>query len=391
MKSVTEYLRETEQYDVFEVSFAGDSTGNPFQKKISAVFRSEKEVKTVSGFYDGDSVYRVRFMPSWPGSYQFEIQADFLQEKIQGEFFCKEAAGTNHGPVHVEKGCHFVYADGTPYYSVGTTCYAWVHQPKELQEQTLKTLSGSCFNKLRFCIFPKHYLYNYEEPEIYPFEGTPCDFGVIDQYNFKAMQFMKGGSWDFSRFNPEYFRRIEKRIQDLMESGIEADLILFHPYDRWGFASMSGGEDDAYLRYCIARFGAYRNVWWALANEFDLVVTKDEKDWERMGRILYQEDPYGHPRSIHNCRRYFDHNQEWITHCSIQRIDIYKTVEDTDVWRSLWKKPIVVDEMCYEGDIYKDWGNITGEELVRRSWEIVLRGGYPGHGETYEKENGILW
>ena len=34
------------------------------------------------------------------------------------------------------------FADGTPYHQFGTTCYAWVHQPRELEEQTLRTLAA---------------------------------------------------------------------------------------------------------------------------------------------------------------------------------------------------------------------------------------------------------
>ena len=38
------------------------------------------------------------------------------------------------------------------------------------------------------------------------------------------------------------------------------------------------------------------------------------------------------------------------------------------------------------------WGNISGQELVRRFWEASMRGGYAGHGETYlDPENDILW
>jgi hypothetical protein len=37
----------------------------------------------------------------------------------------------------------------------------------------------------------------------------------------------------------------------LLALGIEADIILFHPYDRWGYAAMAPGEDDRYLRYVM--------------------------------------------------------------------------------------------------------------------------------------------
>jgi hypothetical protein len=35
--------------------------------------------------------------------------------------------------------------------------------------------------------------------------------------------------------------------------GIEADIIIFHPYDRWGYASMDAEDDYRYVRYLISR------------------------------------------------------------------------------------------------------------------------------------------
>jgi hypothetical protein len=45
-----------------------------------------------------------------------------------------------------------------------------------------------------------------------------------------------------------FFSHLEHRIADLRALGIEADLILFHPYDRWGYATMPAEADDRYLR-----------------------------------------------------------------------------------------------------------------------------------------------
>jgi hypothetical protein len=73
---------------------------------------------------------------------------------------------------------------------VGTTAYVWTHQGDELEEQTLRTLAESPFNKPRMCVFPKAFLYNTNEPHL------------------------------------------ERRIGEPARLGIEADLILFHPYVR---------------------------------------------------------------------------------------------------------------------------------------------------------------
>ena len=218
------------------------------------------------------------------------------------------------------------------------------------------------------------------------------DSSVLTKENFQEYTGRsEGNNWDFTRFNTEHFRHIEKCIEALRDLGIDADLIVMHPYDRWGFSCMKPEEDDLYWKYVIARFAAYRNIWWSLANEFDLFEEKSVEDWERYAKIICEKDPYKHLRSIHNCRNFYDHNRPWITHCSIQRQDLYKSSELVNEWREKYKKPVVLDEIAYEGNIQHGWGNISGEEMLRRFWEAAVRGGYPGHGETYMHPQDILW
>ena len=122
---------------------------------MTAIFKSDKEEVTVNGFYDGDGVYRARFMPSYEGIYTYVIGGNFSDniEEKEGAFEAVAPSMGNHGPVLVKDKVHFAYADETPYFSIGTTCYTWVNQPLERQEQTLETLRNSAFNKIRFCFF----------------------------------------------------------------------------------------------------------------------------------------------------------------------------------------------------------------------------------------------
>lgn len=387
------FVEQVEKWGVFEVSLPGPTDGNPFvDQVIKGVFTGAHETVEADGFYDGEGVYRVRFMPSFEGQYTFAVSGSFLAGEQGGSFFVTPPQEGNHGPVRVANTFHFAYEDGEPYFSVGTTCYVWELQSDELIEQTLETLKKAPFNKIRFCIFPKHYDYNFREPRSYPYEGTPMDSSVLSKDNFfHYIGPNEGNDWDFYRFNVEYFRHIEKSIQQLGELGIEADLIVMHPYDRWGFSFMTADQDDLYWNYVIARFSAYRNVWWSLANEYDIMEHKTIADWERYAKIIVEKDPYSRLRSIHNCRYFYDYTRPWITHCSIQRQDIYKTAEHVNEWRERYQKPIVLDEIVYEGNIQHGWGNITGEEMVRRFWEATCRGAYAGHGETYMSEDDILW
>jgi len=382
-----------ERWGVFEVPVPGKTGGNPFTDyDIRGEFTGEHEKVTVQGFYDGEGIYRVRFMPSFTGHYTFTISGSFSDSPpVQGTFEVLPPREGNHGPVRT-RGFHFEYEDGTPYYPVGTTAYVWELQSGELQKQTLKTLSEGYFNKIRFCVFPKHYLYNTHDPISFPYEGTPCRFKMEETGNFfSQMGVQPGNDWDFTRFNPVHFRGVEQAIVRLGELGIEADLIVMHPYDRWGFSHMTAEQDDLYWKYVIARFSAYRNLWWSLANEYDLLHDKSIQDWERYAQLLLDYDPYHHLRSIHNCGPMYDHTRPWITHCSIQRTDLYKCAEYTDDFRIRYGKPVVLDEIAYEGNIDQGWGNISGQELVRRFWEAAMRGGYASHGETYDTPEGVLW
>ena len=381
-----------ERWGVWEMSMKGPSEGNPFtEQHVDAEFTCASEHVTVSGFYDGDGVYRVRFMPSFEGEYTYCVRSSFAPP-CSGVLTVTAAGKGNHGVVRVANTWHFAYDDAEPYYSIGTTCYVWPWQQDAVIRQTLETLKNSAFNKIRFCIFPKHYDYNLGEPRSYPYEGTPMDSSVLTPQNFTGYTGnTEGNSWDFARFNPSHFRHLDWCIEQLQQLGIEADLILFHPYDRWGFSCMRPEDDDRYVRYVVARYAAYRNVWWSLANEYDLMPAKTIQDWERIAGILCACDPYQHLRSMHNCVHFYDHRRPWITHCSIQRQDLYKSAEMVTSWRQTYRKPVVLDEICYEGDIQHGWGNISAQELVRRFWEAAVRGGYPGHGETYLGHDGLLW
>ncbi len=380
-----------ERYGLFETCVKGPSEGNPFtEQSISAVFKSKNETIETAGFYDGQGRYKVRFMPSFVGEYEYEIRTSFGAEE-KGSFTVTEPGEGNHGPVHTAEQYHFAYADGTPYYSLGTTCYVFWLQEDEIVEQTFETLKNGPFNKIRFCVFPKHYIHNFKDPVTFPYEGHAGDRSWLNEENFSYFMEVEGNDFDLTRFNLAHFQRLDRTIERLMDLGIEADIIVMHPYDCWGFSHMTREQDDLYWKYVIARYSAYRNVWWSLANEYDLLFTKKLEDWEHYAELLCRLDPYQHLRSVHHCRTPYDFTRPWITHVSYQRIDLYKSAELGTELRERYGKPVVFDEIAYEGNIDNGWGNISGEEMTRRFWEAALRGTYPGHGETYANEDDILW
>lgn len=367
-------LEKIEKWGVFEYSLNGPSNGNPYiEVQFEAIFSFKSRQIRVPGFYDGGGVYKIRFMPECEGKWSFVTKSVTSELNGQtGELQVVAPSSDNHGPVKVRNKFHFAYADGKPFLSFGTTCYAWTHQPLSEQIKTLETLEKTEFNKIRMGVFPKDYPYNVNEPL--------HDIYKVDE----------NGKRDFDRPNFESFRHFETQIGKLCEMGIEADLIMFHPYDRWGYCEMSAQQDYRYVAYIAARLAAYRNVWWALANEYDFLLdTKPVEQWDRYFHILEEEDPYRHLKSIHNgdVEMNFDHRKPWITHTCIQNWDVKRT----DEWRQTYGKPVVNDEPEYEGDLIESWGNITALELTHRYWITLMRGGYAGHGETYNHPEDLLW
>ena len=61
-----------EKWKVIEIKLNGISTGNPFKEvKLSARFIKDNDTLTVPGFYDGNDVYKIRFMPQKEGKWTY--------------------------------------------------------------------------------------------------------------------------------------------------------------------------------------------------------------------------------------------------------------------------------------------------------------------------------
>jgi hypothetical protein len=371
-----------ERWGVFEFETSGPKDGNPFvEVQFGARFTFGHRVVDVAGFYDGNGLYRVRFSPDEAGAWMFETTSNVAELRGKaGGFECVAPAEGNRGPVGTAHQFHFQYADGTTYFPFGTTCYSYGFVQEPLASETLKNLKDAGFNKVRMCLLPKPL--GQLQPVAMPFEliGAALPPGAENLSDGATSK----EKFDLARLNPEYFRGVEQRIADLRAAGIEADVILFHPYDAWGFKSMGQEADDRYLRYAVARLSAYRNVWWSIANEYDLVRSKSMTDWDRFFRIVQENDPYGRLRSIHHSRVVYDHSKPWCTHASLQEYDFEKSAER----RAAWNKPIIYDEIQYEGNISRRWGNLSAEEMTHRFWKAIVYGVYATHGETYMTTDG---
>lgn len=114
---------KVEKWGMFEARFNGPKRGNPFvDVAFAASFTRGNRTVPITGFYDGDGEYVVRFMPDTEGEWTFRTTSNLKAlEAKTGSFECIAPSQGNHGPVLVVKYHHCRYADGTFYSCIGTT------------------------------------------------------------------------------------------------------------------------------------------------------------------------------------------------------------------------------------------------------------------------------
>ena len=232
----TQSTTTIERWGQWEDTWPGPTAGNPFvDVELSVEFSPPSGASyTVRGFYDGEGLFRARFMPPSLGAWTFRTQSNAsVLDDICGGFVVVAPSAGNHGPV-IARGTNFAHADGSPHHSVGTTVYglfgAWVSDDTNLTAQTLKTLSTSPFNKVRVMAFP-------------------VGSGPAELLPYLPQGGVEGAPSDLSRFNVQFWRHIDDVVRSLLALGVQADIILFNLYMATypaGLACMGGPNASTY-------------------------------------------------------------------------------------------------------------------------------------------------
>ena len=172
------------------------------------------------GFYDGDGTYRIRFMPDHEGEWTL---CDAVQDGR-----ARRQDRLVHGSRHrraITVRCrsrnkfHFAYADGTAVFSLR-------HDLLRLDPPAARDAGGDAGDAEDDTL--------QQDPDGRLPQGLPYNINEPLHADLRASA---DGKVDFDRPNPVAFRHFEKQVAALRELGIEADIIIFHPYDRWGYAT----------------------------------------------------------------------------------------------------------------------------------------------------------
>ena len=175
-----------------------------------------------------------------------------------GSFTCIPPQPGQHGFLRIDTHhpYSFVWDDGTRYFMWGQTYYD-ILQPAMVNDNWKTSIAKSLeygMNKLRMHVYAQNFYKPgdriHQVPRRAAVSGRPTEPGR-------------------DRLNIAYLRKLDEMVQYMSSKGVLAELILTNPY----FANREFGtaeQNDRFLRYLVARYAAWPNVIWCMANEWGL-------------------------------------------------------------------------------------------------------------------------
>lgn len=356
---------------------------------------------TVHGFWDGDgkgratgNVFKVRFCPTAPGKWllaEVRSNAAELAGQHQGDWVTA-VVSTRPGfwiPDPETPGQRwYKRSDGSHPYIFGNTHYTFLsgRTDRGPNASTIEAdIRGNArfFKKLRFSLFGGRYVHPTDKPFLDD-AGKPTDDG------------------DFShRPNPAWFhRRADVAVRTALEVDLIADLILNGPDTRESRSALrarrNGGDPAPFLRYVAARYGSYPNVWFCLANEWDIKNPRYTPDQiAAAGTTLRKLLPYPTPISVHgrpaNWNGRLNTRPPWHDHVSLQgKIRTLARSADFIARNHVrgGRCPVVNDELGYEGR----GDRFSRDDVLEGHLGAFLGGGYGTTGwKPASKKGHYFW
>jgi hypothetical protein len=395
--------RDVDAYDFVEVSanVSGRHARNPFtDASLAGTFEQGGQKWRVEGFSDAEdgSVYRIRFMPPRPGDYTYSLtyRQGLSRKTFAGKFHAR--AGGRRGPIRVDSQnrWHFVWeGTGEHYFFNGTTAY-WLIGWKDdkVIQSSIERLHQLKINRLRVTIAGRTSLFYGEPvmagtswtPFITPWPSAPGHSGRPDDIYYPG--------FDYSRFRVAYWQKFERALRFARDRDMIFSLVLDMNDSR---AHPAAGSDDEhrFIRYAIARFGAFSNITWDLGDDLDQY--RDDAWTHATGTLIQRWDPYQHLATSHPVDNvHQDRTSSWFDFTSFQewsRTQHTFMLGERKRQQSLGRIiPQTNEEYGYE-DHYPMWAKGLGSEsadtLRRTAWEIVMAGGYQTSGETARRGTNV--
>jgi hypothetical protein len=386
-------------YDFIEVTATVESPSvrNPFiDAALTGHFESAGAAPgpVLGGFCDATngSQYRIRFMPSRPGSYTFQVtlKAGPESQSYSGQFTAADKR--RRGPLRVDPAYpwHFLWeGTGEHYFFNGTTAY-WLMgwRAEETIQYCIDRLVRLKVNRMRVSVSGRtrsaygEAIMNGPRWNVYLSPWPARDASDLTHPGF-----------DFSRFNAAYWEKFERMLRYARERDMIISLVLSMNDDPVHPAA--GSEDERrFLHYAVARLAAFSNITWDLGDDLD--GFRDDAWTHETGMAMVEWDPYHHLATSHPIKTvHQDRAASWFGFTSYQdwgRSQHALMLESRKLQEQAGRIiPQTNEEYGYE-DHYPEWAapdSDSAEVLRRTAWDIYMAGAYQTAGESARRGTNI--
>lgn len=402
-------------YEVYEITYEITTNIPPTDAAKSAqdffatfIGPGNKKI-WLPGFWAGGNTWKLRFAPTLLGTwYWVTFSSNPALDALPGSLVSVPSDNKGFIKVSSRNPYTFNYSDGTPFFMWGNTGYHLLEQALEgpgvsaivvnpedpLITHTITTQDWHEFvdktqefgmNKIRFLVTLWNWGNNFGT-RWYPWQDC-----TVANPQFKA-------------FNQSYWEKLDEVIQYMSDKGMVAEIMIFSDYSNWapgdpGLYYMTSADEQLLMRFAAARYAAYTNVNWIVAQEFYYTERaryggRVSDAWAReIGSYLAGIDPYrgvsGRLLSIHNRTKMLFNfpNDPWPTHFVLQ---VGPRITPASKYRnhpSLWGNDSIRLNWGYEKPIANDeYGYCDNYDLSRSdcreaAWGIAVGGGYGTYGE----------
>ena len=398
--SFSQSARSIDAYDFVEV-VANVSWPRPSNPFTEAVFQGSFETRDgrkrwqVEGFCDSTdgSVFRIRFMPPDPGDYKYSVEYMQGASKWTSQGTFRATDGHRRGPIRVDTQYpwHFVWeGTGEHYFFNGATAY-WLigWRDDDVIYQSIERLHKLKINRIRVTVAGRTGFFSGERvtasrqwtPYITPWPASQAE----DIYH---------PGFDYRRFYVPYWQKFERALRFARDRDVIISLVLDMNDSRVHPAAGSADE-YRFIRYAVARFGAFSNITWDLGDDLD--GYRDSVWTHNTGNLIKKWDPYRHLATSHPKRNeHQDRRSDWFDFTSFQE---WSRSQHAFMLRQRRHQvllgriiPQTNEEYGYE-DHYPTWtlppDAQSADTLRRTAWDIVMAGGYQTGGESARRGTNI--
>jgi hypothetical protein len=345
------------------------------------------KTRTIWGFWDGGSTWRVRFSPDETGAWKYRTHSRPVVPGLDGQagrFECGKHADMKtsflrHGAVRISaNGRHFEHADGTPFFWLGDTVwYGAILSTAQDWETYLSDRGEKGFSVVHF-------------NAVAPRNGVAADEN--GEISFTGVEKI--------RINPRFYQRFDQRVEAANAHGLLAAIV-----QTWGLRKEDSGnylpesQLIRLMRYLEARYGG-NHVVWILTGDARYEGEQGER-FKRVGDAVFGGRPHA-PTTLHPVGMHFPfeafRKEKWLDFLIYQsgHGDDAKTLQwihsgpVSGFWQKSPERPLINLEPPYEGHLgYQSHKPHTAYVTLRAIYWSLLNA--PTAGVTYGAHGVWSW